>query len=226
MRAATATHRNPYREWIGAQIRADAWGYAAPGDLVSATRMAWEDATLSHVGNGVYGELWAAALVSVAFTSEDPAAALRAAARVVPPRSRLAVALDEVTTAHAAGGPWAAWRDAVDERPWGAYSWVHTVNNACLVAAALLWGGGDFTRSISLAVQGGWDTDCNGATVGSILGALGGRDAIAAHWTAPLRDEVRSALFGFERSSISDLAARTASVARRALDAGGRPWEA
>jgi sugar phosphate isomerase/epimerase len=51
--------RNPYREWIGAQIRADPWGYAAPGDLRSATRMAWEDAGLSHVGNGVYGAVWA-----------------------------------------------------------------------------------------------------------------------------------------------------------------------
>ena len=218
--------RNPYREWIGAQIRADAWGYASPGDVTSAARMAYEDAGLSHAGNGVYGELWAAALVSAAFTAEDPAGALAVAARVVPPRSRLGVALAEVVAAHAAGTSWSTWRDALDERPWGAYSWVHTVNNACVVAGALLWGDGAFTRSVSLAVQGGWDTDCNGATVGSVLGAMYGRDAIADRWTEPLRDEVRSALFGFERSSIADLAGRTAEAARRARAAGGRPWDA
>jgi ADP-ribosylglycohydrolase len=119
-----------------------------------------------------------------------------------------------------------AWRDALDRRPWGAYSWVHTVNNACLVAAALLWGGGDFTRSVSLAVRGGWDTDCNGATVGSVVGAMQGRGAIGERWSAPLRDELRSALFGFERSSIVDLAVRTVRVARRTLETGGRAWEA
>ena len=52
---------------------------------------------------------------------------------------------------------------------YGHYSFVHTVNNAALVTAALLWGEGDFTRTIGLAVQGGWDTDCTGATAGSAL---------------------------------------------------------
>ena len=67
---------------------------------------------------------------------------------------------------------------------------------------------------MSLAVRGGWDTDCNGASVGSVIGALHGARAVGRHWLEPLHDEVRSAIFGFERCAISDLAARTVRIAR------------
>ena len=66
-------------------------------------------------------------------------------------------------------------------------------------------GGGDFTRTIGLAVQGGWDTDCTGATAGSIFGALHGADALPGHWVDPLNDLVRSAIMGYDRSTVSDL---------------------
>ena len=92
---------------------------------------------------------------------------------------------------------------------------MHTINNAAVVAAALLWGEGDFTRTIGLAVQGGWDTDCNGATAGSVFGAMHGAEAIPRRWTEPLGDRVRSALFGFDGARISELARRTAAQAAR-----------
>lgn len=82
------------------------------------------------------------------------------------------------------------------------------------MAAALLWGEGDFTRTIGLAVQGGWDTDCNGATAGSAFGAMHGASALPSHWTTPLQDRIASALPGFDGARISELAARTLSVAR------------
>lgn len=60
---AVATVRNPYREWVGAQIRADVYGYVHPGDPWAAAALAFQDASLSHVANGVYGAMWAAAQI-------------------------------------------------------------------------------------------------------------------------------------------------------------------
>jgi ADP-ribosylglycohydrolase len=136
----------------------------------------------------------------------------------VPERSRLAAALRHVETLHAAG---LDWEHAIEEieRTYAGMSFVHTINNAAVVTAALLWGDGDFSRSIALAVQGGWDTDCNGATVGSVCGAMIGAAAIPEHWREPIGDRIQSALFGFGESRVSVLAERTAQVASSARPA-------
>ena len=92
------------------------------------------------------------------------------------------------------------------------YNWVHTINNAEVVAAALLWGDGDFSRTIGYAVEAGLDTDCTGATAGSAFGALHGKEALPAHWVEPLQDVMHSAIFGFEGVRISELVDRTMRV--------------
>jgi ADP-ribosylglycohydrolase len=210
---ATASHVNPYREWIGAQIRVDPYAYAAAGDPEQAAALAFKDASVSHTGNGVYGAMWAAALIAASFAEVTMAAALRSALAVVPAKSRLAEALRGVAALREEGLEWEAARDVLEDRH-GALSPVHTINNAAVVAAALLWGEGDFTRTVGLAVQGGWDTDCNGATAGSAYGAMYGAASLPARWTTPLEDRIASAVFGFDRARISELAGRTLSVAR------------
>ena len=85
----TARHHNPYREWIGALIRADIFGYVSPGDPGGAARLAYQDAALSHTANGIYGEMWAAALVAASLASATAREALEQAMLVVPARSRL-----------------------------------------------------------------------------------------------------------------------------------------
>jgi hypothetical protein len=92
-----------------------------------------------------------------------------------------------------------------------------------LIVAGLLWGDGDPARTIGLTVQGGWDTDSNGATAGSVVGVLAGTAALPAHLVDPLEDRTRSALFGFDNSRISELAARTARLAATDLREPDRP---
>ncbi|UFS94383.1 ADP-ribosylglycohydrolase family protein [Nocardia huaxiensis] len=210
----TATFRNPYREWIGALIRADIHGYTNPGDPARAAALAARDASISHVGNGSWAAQWAAALVAAAFTADSPHTALTTAQRFVPERSRLAAGLSEVLEDHRRGFPWEHSNAAIRAR-YGRYNWVHAIGNACCIAAGLLWGEGDFTRTIGLTVQAGWDTDSNGATAGSVAGILTGASRIPARWTAPLHDRLRSAVTGYDGSSISDLAGRTRDLAVR-----------
>ncbi|MFE2979248.1 ADP-ribosylglycohydrolase family protein [Streptomyces sp. NPDC059258] len=213
----TARRRNPFREWIGAQIRADVHGWTHPGDPAGAAAQAHRDAVLTHTGNGVYGAMFTAAALAVAAGGEsDVHGCLAAGLRVVPPHSRYARAVRlGIETARAEGE-----FDAVVDRLHAVYAdthhWVHVLPNAALLAAALTHAGGDFTRSIGNAVSGGWDTDSNGATAGSLAGLLaGGPDALPAHWTAPLKNRLATSVPGFDQVGFDTLAALTHQEALR-----------
>jgi ADP-ribosylglycohydrolase len=207
----SASRYNPYREWIGAQIRADLWGYISPGHPDAAARRAWTDASISHTKNGLYGAIFFAALIAAALGGVPLDQALDGAAGVIPPRSRFAAMVHTVRGRHAKGETWDQTLDAI-YKEYGSYHWIHTINNAAAVIAALLHGEGDFSRTIGLAVTAGWDTDCNGATAGSVLGALNGTTGIPEHWTGPLRDHIQTAVVGAGDTHISALAARTARL--------------
>ncbi|GKQ35905.1 ADP-ribosylglycohydrolase family protein [Streptomyces sp. A012304] len=204
----TATYDNPYQEWIGALIRADIYGWTCPGAPRRAASLARRDAVLSHTGNGVYGAMWAAALISAAFTAPTVRQALDEALAVVPASSRLARTVRRVASLHDTGMSWEDTVATVAEETAG-MGWIHTVPNAAVLTAGLLYGDGDFTRTIALTVRGGLDTDSNGATAGSVTGVLTGARALPAQWTDPLEDTVRSAVFGFDGVRISELAERT-----------------
>lgn len=205
---STARFRNPYREWIGAQIRGDVFGWTSPGKPDEAARRAYRDACLSHVRNGIYGELFVAGMTAAACSIEDPADVVQAGLRCIPPASRLAEAVRFARSLRES--TWEGAVDALYDR-YGRYHWVHSVNNAAMVAAAIVYGNGDYDGSVCNVVMGGWDTDSNGATVGSVVGTMLGR--VPDHWTSPLKNCVRSSLKGFDRSAIDGLAERTTRIA-------------
>ncbi|MCC6443310.1 MAG: ADP-ribosylglycohydrolase family protein [Armatimonadetes bacterium] len=203
----SASFRNPYREWIGAQIRADFWGYANPGDPERAAEFAWRDASISHVKNGIYGEMWAAAMIAAAFVTDDPGIIIRAGLAEIPRNCRLAKAIHEVLGWHREGIEYDAAVRKLHET-WNqhrAHDWCHTISNAIIVAIGLLWGEGDFGQSVCRAVQPCFDTDCNGATVGSIAGVLSGRKAIPARWIDLINDTLHTGVTGYHAVRLSEI---------------------
>lgn len=208
----TATRRNPFREWIGARLRVDAYGWAAAGDPLAAARMAWADARVSHTANGVYAAMFMAAAHAASLSDHSAAYCADVGLSVVPTRSRLAQAL---RTARDLARE-REWEAVVDElyASYGGYHWVHAINNTALVCAALHAFDGDFSGGIGAVVQAGWDTDTNGAAVGSILGATVGAERIDERWAAPLQGRFASSLPGFDGITMDELVRRTCDVVR------------
>ena len=209
--ADVARRHNPYREWIGALIRGDVFGWVCPGDPYAAARLAWRDARLSHTRNGAYGELWVAALAASSLVAADVDEVLATAARVLPPESELAEAVAFGTALGRRERGLDARLDALHER-YGHLHWVHTLNNAALIACALSSSDGDFTAGIGLAVMAGWDTDSSAATVGAVLGALLGPGGLPPAWVDPLDNRIDTSLPGGP-VRIDELAARTLRLA-------------
>jgi ADP-ribosylglycohydrolase len=209
--------RNPFREWIGALIRADVHGWAHPGDPAAAARSVYPDAWLSHRRNGLYGALWAAATSASAVVADNVDAVLEAGLSVIPADCALAAAVRRGQALGRSGRP---LDDALDDlhAAYGGLHWVHAVNNAALIAYALSASGGQFVEAVGIAVMGGWDTDSAGATTGAICGALAGASALPQQVVGPLENRIASTLPGFDGIAIDELARRTAALADRLRD--------
>ena len=192
----TASYKNHYREWIGAQIRADYFGYIHPGRPDLAADMAWRDASVSHVKNGIYGAMFVAAMLARAAVSASTQDVLQCGMAYVPRTSRLYDRLSIVLHAYRRGVPsedvYAQIHREYDEHT--GYGWCHVIPNAMIVAASVLYGKGDYGTSVCLAVQAGFDTDCNGATVGSVLGMLRGYRGVGAEWVTPLHGKLQTSI--------------------------------
>ncbi|WP_162991599.1 ADP-ribosylglycohydrolase family protein [Halostella salina] len=216
----SASLRNPYREHVGALIRADMWAYVALGDPEQAAEYAWRDASVSHVKNGIYGEMFAAAMMAAAPFESDPRRLLEVGLSEVPEHCRLADAVTEVIEWYEDGLDYEAAVERIHDR-WdesNQFDWVHTISNAEVLAVGLLWGEGDFGDSLSLAVMAGFDTDSHGATLGSVLGLFHGAEALPEDWVEPLNDTVETSLVSYQRQRISDLAEETLELAREASE--------
>lgn len=206
---------NPFKEWIGAFIRGDIFGWTHPGRPREAARLAFTDATLSHVREGIYGEMWVAAASSAAVVADDLDTVLAAGASAVPGDCALLEAV-EFGVAVAADRDLERGLDALHER-YGHLHWVHVLNNAATTTWALAssideTGRPDFSEAICRAVMAGWDTDSAGATTGALAGAMLGAEGLPQHWTDPIHDSYRTTLPGTRELKFTDLARRTLAI--------------
>ncbi|MEK6647308.1 MAG: ADP-ribosylglycohydrolase family protein [Candidatus Firestonebacteria bacterium] len=204
---------NHFRDEIGAQIRADTFGYVCPGQPQLAAKYAFRDAAFSHTADGIYGEMFVAA----AFSAKSIEDIIKYGLGQVPKNSRLAELVNKTLVWYSSLGNWEAVYDKIKVST-SQYKDGHTINNAAYVVNALLASNGDYESGITIAVMQGHDTDCNGATVGSILGVYLGAKHLPEKWIRPLNDCLKTSLKGLSKTSISELAERVFRVSTLAIN--------
>jgi ADP-ribosylglycohydrolase len=199
---------NEWNDWIGAQIRADLYGWVCPGRPALAAELARRDASLSHRKEGVYGAAFVAALGAAIPEAPSLEEAIEAALGEIPKDSDCAEAaqLGREQAGRERG-------DAAIRTRYAGLSPVHTINNLALVVWALLSHPDDFAAAVGDVVAAGLDTDCNGATVGGLWG-LQGRP-IPEAWTAPWQGRVAVTLAGVGELALENLVDRTVAVAEQ-----------
>ena len=179
-------------EQIGGQIFIDTWGLVCPGDPEKAAELAERAASVSHDGNGKYGGMFVAAAIAIAYEEHDIKKVVREALKYIPDNCEYARCVRSVGIFYEECPE--NWRDGFDyvKKNWGYDRYpgnCHIIPNAAVMALAMFYGGGDFSRTIEIACMCGWDTDCNAGNVGAILGTMVGLEGIDYDkWRRTLND--------------------------------------
>ncbi len=183
-------------EEIGSQIFIEGWAFVAPGNPQLAADLARKAASVSHDGEAIYGAQVIAVMVAQAFVERDLNALLDLALSFIPAESEIARCIRDVRAWHAATpDDWRATRLKIVEK-YG-YERYGTncpiVSNHAIVILGLLYGDDDFGKSLQITCNAAYDTDCNAANVGAILGVkngLAGIDNCDFDWRGPVADRL------------------------------------
>ena len=195
---------NDEQDYIGAAIRIDGYGYVHPGEPDKAAALAYQDAALSHRGSGIHSAQYFVALIALAFTSDDIDQSMHDALAVIPTDSEF---YQEISWALSVMDDITDYRIANEyvTKRFPGMSWVHAINNACLTVWGIHLGRDDYQVGITETVSMAYDNDCTAATVGSVLGAYLGIDAIDPKWYRPWNDRILSYLQGIEAFELRDV---------------------
>ncbi len=182
-------------EQIGAQIFIDGWGMVCPGNPSLAADLARRAASVSHDGEAIYGAQVIAAMVAQAFVEFDLNKLLDTALELIPADSITARLIADIRAWHAATPrDWYAARAKLAEKyGYDKYGGnCHIIPNHGLIILALLYSDGDFSLAQTIVNTCGWDTDCNAANVGCILGVRNGLAAFdgGPDWRGPVADRL------------------------------------
>lgn len=183
---------NAHANDIDFQIEADFIGLMCPGLYRSANRIAWRAGRLMNYGDGIYGGMFVSGMYAAAFFESDPRRIVEAGLACIPQRSPYGMLIQDLLAWHKQHPDdwrrvWQMMEDKWnrnDPCPAGALSPfnIDAKLNGAYVALGLLYGHGDFGRTIEIATRAGQDSDCNPASAGGILGVVLGYEGIPEEW--------------------------------------------
>ncbi|MDD3242978.1 MAG: ADP-ribosylglycohydrolase family protein [Eubacteriales bacterium] len=196
---------NNNRDSCGAFIRSELWACLMPGHPELAVRYAYEDAIVDHSHEGVYGEVFFAAIQSAAFVEHDRDTLIDIGLSYLPADCGIRRGIDCVRSCYAKGMDWKAARRAVLQCVPGSFGMLvgyqdrapeedipvgplgyDAPSNVAITVLGWLYGENDFARSLCIAVGCGEDADCTAATLGAILGIIQGAQQLPQKWIEPL----------------------------------------
>jgi len=211
---AVGSFENPFHACMGSPIRSEIWACLFPGDPGSAASYAALDALLDHGVEGIAGEVLFAVMQSIVAAGGKLEEAIPRALQYIPDDCETARAVQFILRAHRSGvSEWDCWKELLARH--GNENFTIAPLNVALTIWALLYGAGDFEKSILLAVNGGYDTDCTAATAGATLGLILGAEGIPSRWIEPIGEGVfiGPGILGIEApKTLGELTRRTAQL--------------
>jgi len=211
----TGMRNNYFKDSCGAFIRSEIWACITPGNPRLAAKYAYNDSSLDHGdGEGMYAEIFCAAMESAAFIEQDPKKLIEIGLSYIPQESGIARAVKCAQDLYHQKKPWLEARTQIlkqfrgnvffndlshispedaaagftDGKPgWDAPS------NIGMLIIGLLYGEGDFDKSLCITVNCGEDTDCTAATIGSLFGIMYGVESIPEKWIVPIGRGIKTA---------------------------------
>jgi len=211
---------NYYVDEMGSPIRSEIWACTAPADPQLAAARAWKDSAMDHAGGeGMHGEMFWAAVESAAFVEDDPLTLIRIGLSMIPVPCGISRVVREALWCHENGVRWAEARHRINDI-FGHLQPCNAVPNHGFTILGWLYGK-DFGDKLCKAVNCGYDTDCTGATLGSVLGILGGTASIPAKWREPVGDSIILHKYTGKFNSpldVYELTDRTVALAERVVE--------
>jgi hypothetical protein len=176
--------RNPHWFQIDPQLVNEVWAVTAPGMVRYAAEKSLWAARITSDGFGVEPTVHYGAMYAAAFFETDVAKLVDAGTAALPPGSRFATTVEEMKRLHRLHpGDWRKARHEIaaryyrDEPLETKTIWNANLNGAAGILA-LLYGGGDFQRTLDLACAMGFDADNQAATMAGLVALARGREAI------------------------------------------------
>lgn len=184
-------YNNPWKDSNGAWIRTEVWACLTPALPEKTIRFSYEDASVDHgMGEGTYAAIFVAAIESAAFVINDIRTLLEIGLSKIPPECRVYKSVKIAIDAYDSGKDYKEARKLVVDDILKDLGWFQAPANVAFVVIGMLYGEGDFKKSMIIAINCGDDTDCTGATIGSIFGIMNGTAGIPKDWQEHIGDEI------------------------------------